>query len=130
MRHCLCSVMCTDWFICALRSRTLGVGAVRLSRVKLPTVFFSLARAIPIIIVIIYSPQFFEMRNKHIYTLARIRTHSPTTRAINMKYCLIEDIVLKTLPRAFFPRFFFIIIIIIRYLFIIFRPPLGLSEAL
>lgn len=75
------------------KSRTRG-----LLRVKLLTVFFP-SRAIPIIIVIIYSPQFFEMRNKHIHTQA--------TRAINMKYCLIEDIVLKTLPRAFFLRFFY-----------------------
>jgi len=43
-----------------------------------------------------------------------------------MKYCLIEDIVLKTLPRAFFLRFF-----IIRYLFIIFHPPVfGLFNRL
>lgn len=76
--------------------------------------FFLPSRAVPIIIVIIYSPQFFEMRNKHTYTQA--------TRAINMKYCLIEDIVLKTLPRAFFPRFYFFYFFIIRYLFIIFHP--------
>lgn len=95
------------------KSRTRG-----LLRVKLPTVFFP-SRAIPIIIVIIYSPQFFEMRNKHIYTYTQV------TRAINMKYCLIEDIVLKTLPRAFFPRFF-----IIRYLFIIFHPPPWSSGSL
>lgn len=82
---------------------------------------FSLA---PIIIVIIYSPQFFEMRNKHVkYIYEHTHTHTGK-RAINMKYCLIEDIVLlKTLPRAFFPRFFFFFIIIIRYLFIIFRAP-------
>jgi len=45
------------------KSRTRG-----LLRVKLLTVFFP-SRAIPIIIVIIYSPQFFEMRNKlHAHT--------------------------------------------------------------
>lgn len=90
------------------KSRTRG-----LLRVKLLTVFFP-SRAIPIIIVIIYSPQFFEMRNKHIHT------HTQATRAINMKYCLIEDIVLKTLPRAFFLRFFYY------SLFIYYFPSPGL----
>lgn len=80
------------------KSRTRG-----LRRVKLPTVFFP-SRTIPIIIVIIYSPQFFEMRNKHIYI------HTQATGAINMKYCLIEDIVLKTLPRAFFRVFLLFVI--------------------
>lgn len=46
-----------------------------------------------------------------------IHTHTQATRAINMKYCLIEDIVLKTLPRAFFSAFFYY------SLFIYYFPP-------
>jgi hypothetical protein len=93
------------------KSRTRG-----LLHVKLTPVFFPCA--VPIIIVIIYSPQFFEMRNKHIYTQA--------TRAINMKYCLIEDIVLKTLPRAFFHVFLLFVI----YLLFSIPPVFGLFNRL
>lgn len=97
MRHYLCSVMCTDWFICAWEVVHTGS-----SPCKTYTGIFSLARRSHHYCYYLFTTVFRNEKQTHIYTQA--------TRAINMKYCLIEDIVLKTLPRAFFRVFLLFVI--------------------
>lgn len=82
------------------KSRTRG-----LLRVKLPTVFFPLRAIRHHYCYYLFTAVFRNEKQTHTHTYIYMRTQA--TRAINMKYCLIEDIVLKTLPRAFFPRFFY-----------------------
>jgi len=80
-----------------LRSRAHGVFFV----LNFQRYFFPCAPFPSLLLLFIHRS--FSKWETNIYT----HTHTQATRAINMKYCLIEDIVLKTLPRAFFLRFFY-----------------------
>lgn len=101
MRHYLCSVMCTDWFICAWEVAHTGSSPCKTSN----GIFFPSRAIRHHYCYYLFTAVFRNEKQTHIY----MRTQA--TQAINMKYCLIEDIVLKTLPRAFFfPRFLLFVI--------------------